>query len=154
MKSLLTALGLKDDAAEADALTALNALKAKADAGAVAMNKLVDVEKVALASEAKLFVAANKAAFADPAKAEASYIANPQSIKDLVANLVKPSPAADANTARNKAGCQTPEAAAATAANKADQQFNAVRVIRDREHCSFETAWNKARLEKPELFTM
>ena len=45
----------------------------------------------------------------------------------------------------------TPQQAVAVA-NRAKEQDLTVRAIMNREKCSFETAWDKARAEKPELF--
>jgi len=52
----------------------------------------------------------------------------------------------------NRAGAQPAVADAKSTEDKGETQKAVVTAIRNRERCNFETAWNIAKGERPELF--
>jgi len=145
MQAIAAKLGLSAEATEADILTAIDALLTQqADTAAEAvMNRFADriPEDQRPAVKARL-------------------IANRELTEGMLELLPAPATAAAAATApiHNRATAKDPDpvtdAAKPAAADPHESaRLELVQSIRNRDKCSFERAWDVARLSKPELFT-
>jgi|GEM_PF-2055368 hypothetical protein len=157
MKEIAIALGLPETSGLPEVLAAIAEMKKTCDAaqtaGTAANARIVELEGAVLNKEADDFVAANSAKIKDPAAVKTQFVANKAATIALFASLAdQPAPVpAPAATVHNRAAAKTPEAGAVVL-DQAAAQRAAVTVIRNREKCNHKTAWNIARVEKPELF--
>ncbi len=147
MKNIAEKLGLPPEATEAEVLTAVTALldqvaameakKTEAEADEV-MNRLGDRVPEAARPHWRAALIANRAS-AEPLL-EASFPPGP--------------PAAAKPPVFNRETAKSPEPveAGASGDDKYRKQSALVASIRNREKCNFQTAWDMARAEKPELF--
>lgn len=152
MKEIAIALGLPETADLPAILSAIAALKTAQTELEPAKAKIKELEGSALEKEADVFVAANSAKIKDAPAVKKQYVVNKDATIALFASLAD-APLARAARVHNQAAATTPGAGAVdTDVDKAKAQKAFVLQIQAREKCDYKTAWNIARMEKPELF--
>jgi hypothetical protein len=147
MKDIAAKLGLPPEATEAEVLTAVTDLLDKLAAMA---NKEAEAE-----AEAVLNRLGDRVPEAARPHWRAALIANRATAEPLLeASFPPPPPAAPKPPVFNRETAKSPEPveAGASGDDKYRKQSALVASIRNREKCNFQTAWDMARAEKPELF--
>jgi phage I-like protein len=146
MKEIMKALGLAEDASEADAVVAINSIKTTAAELPVVKNRLQEIEAAALATEADAFVAANKDRIQDAVAMKKLYVANKTFATELIATL-KPVETAAA-VALNKAEAGNP-GKKGTCKNKLEE-FRSMKEGKEKDEFQTANAAELIRLEKDE----
>lgn len=145
MKEIAIALGLT---AEADQAAVLNKLKEVLGRLVTLQKEIGDLHAAALNKEADEFVGKHAALIKDPAAVKAQFVANKDATIAVFATI-KPPAASTAVPVRRTDG-KTPDGQVAL--NKSREQSKFVAEVKKRDACDFQTAWDRAAIEKPELF--
>lgn len=142
MQSIAEKLGLSAEATEADILTAIEGL----------MKKVSDMETKD--AEAGADAVLNRLGNRVPEAARPHWRAQLITNRAATEKLMEASFPEQKGTERifNRSGAQPEVAESKTEDEKAKAQSSVVTAIRNRERCNFETAWNIAKGERPELF--
>lgn len=166
MKSVMAALGLSEDASEQAALSAVTALKNRAEGADQALTPLKNrVSELETANkglleaqvEQDLAVYANRIAPEKKEQWKKALLANRADTLVLLEGIVpaKAAPKADKNVSaplHNRASAGTPGSVTEKAADLDGKRNAEVTAYMNRNRVKFEDAWNAMRVEKPELF--
>lgn len=115
----------------------------------VLKKKVADLVEAQVEIEVEKDLEENKDVIANPAEAKKVLLAN----RELGLAMLKAlrNPDTEKNI-HNRSGARPPATAGNDSATQADQQKSTVMIIKNREKCTNQKAWDIARAEKPELF--
>lgn len=140
MKQINLALKLKEDAPESEAVAAITSL----------MNRAEAADKAALKAKVDGALTKYAGVIANREQAEAALTANYDATVAAF-DLVKPA-AGKSSTLPNREGAALPVESATAAVTQMQQQEALITEIKNRDKCSGEEAFARARVAKPELF--